>query len=211
MDDERIKGQIGANIAERRKAAGMTQAGLAEKLNYSDKAVSKWERGESVPDVLTMMQLAQLFGVTVNDLLRDPSKANIPTAPSKPKASRGVIQGLSATLVWFVALFFYVILSACGIRWGGVCFVYAVPVTAIVLLSLRSAWRNFSWNKVLISVIVWGVLASVYASVWIFVGINVLKIFLLGIPGQIAVILWFRMFRVKETEEKEEEAGTDGE
>ena len=55
MDDEKIKGQIGANIAERRKAAGMTQAGLAEKINYSDKAVSKWERGESVPDVLTMM------------------------------------------------------------------------------------------------------------------------------------------------------------
>ena len=52
MDDEKIKGQIGANIAERRKAAGMTQAGLAEKINYSDKAVSKWERGESVPDGL---------------------------------------------------------------------------------------------------------------------------------------------------------------
>ena len=141
MDDEKIKGQIGANIAERRKAAGMTQAGLAEKINYSDKAVSKWERGESVPDVLTMMQLAQLFGVTVNDLLQSPAKANIPATPPKPQASRGVIQGLSATLVWFVALFFYVVLSAIGIRWGGVCFVYAVPVTAIVLLSLRSAWR----------------------------------------------------------------------
>ena len=101
MDDEKIKGQIGANIAERRKAAGMTQAGLAEKINYSDKAVSKWERGESVPDVLTMMQLAQLFGVTVNDLLQSPAKANIPATPPKPQASRGVIQGLSATLVWF--------------------------------------------------------------------------------------------------------------
>lgn len=212
MDDEKIKGQIGANIAERRKAAGMTQAGLAEKLNYSDKAVSKWERGESVPDVLTMMQLAQLFGVTVNDLLRDPAKANIPAAPGKPKASRSVIQGLCATLVWFVALFFYVVLSACGIRWGSVCFVYAIPVTAIVLLSLRSAWRNFSWNQALISVIVWGVLAGIYASVWVFLNISVLQIFLLGIPGQIAVILWFRMFRVKQPEKEEkEELGTDGE
>ena len=91
------------------------------------------------------------------------------------------------------------------------CFVYAVPVTAIVLLSLRSAWRNFSWNKVLISVIVWGALASIYASVRIFLGIPVLKIFLLGIPGQVAVILWFRMFRVKEPEKREEELGADGE
>lgn len=207
MDDEKIKGQIGANIAERRKAAGMTQAGLAEKLNYSDKAVSKWERGESVPDVLTMMQLAQLFGVTVNDLLRDPAKANIPAAPDKPRASRSVIQGLCATLVWFVALFFYVVLSAFGIRWGGVCFVYAVPVTAIVLLSLRSAWRNFSWNRALISVIVWGSLASIYISLLYFASLNVWKLFLLGIPGQIAIFLWFRLFRSPKQEVQEANHG----
>ena len=70
MDDEKLKRQIGANIAAHRKNAGLTQAGLAEKLNYSDKAVSKWERGESIPDVLTLMQIADRFGLTVNDLLR---------------------------------------------------------------------------------------------------------------------------------------------
>ena len=63
----------------------------------------------------------------------------------------------------------------------------------------------------LISVIVWGALASIYASVRIFLGIPVLKIFLLGIPGQVAVILWFRMFRVKEPKKREEELGADGE
>ena len=73
MDSEKLKLQIGANIAAYRKRAGMTQAGLAEKLNYSDKAISKWERGESVPDVLTLAQLADQFGVTVNDLLVDPN------------------------------------------------------------------------------------------------------------------------------------------
>ena len=73
MDDEKLKNQIGANIAAHRKRAGLTQAGLAEKLNYSDKAVSKWERGESVPDVLTLMAIAQKLGVTVNDLITDPN------------------------------------------------------------------------------------------------------------------------------------------
>ena len=72
MDGEKLKQQIGSNIASYRKRAGLTQAGLAEKLNYSDKAVSKWERGESIPDVLTLMQLAGQFEVTVNDLLSDP-------------------------------------------------------------------------------------------------------------------------------------------
>ena len=61
MDDDKLKGRIGANIASYRKRANLTQAGLAEKLNYSDKAVSKWERGESVPDVLTLVQLASSF------------------------------------------------------------------------------------------------------------------------------------------------------
>ena len=61
MNDEKLKNQLGANIASYRKSQGLTQAGLAEKLNYSDKAVSKWERGESAPDVLTLVQLAELF------------------------------------------------------------------------------------------------------------------------------------------------------
>ena len=73
MDLETLKDRIGANIALQRKRAGLTQAGLAEKLNYSDKAVSKWERGESTPDILTLMQLAELFETTVDSLLADPN------------------------------------------------------------------------------------------------------------------------------------------
>ena len=63
MNDEKLKKQIGANIASYRKRLGLTQAGLAEKLNYSDKAVSKWERAESVPDVLTLAALAEVLGI----------------------------------------------------------------------------------------------------------------------------------------------------
>ena len=212
MDDERLKTQIGANIASYRKRAGLTQAGLAEKLNYSDKAVSKWERGESVPDVLTMVQLADQFDVTVNDLLTDPNQ--LPEQSSavqhameqvvektlKKKANKSIILKLSSLLVWFVALFLYVALSSfdIGERWNWIFFVYAIPVNAIVLLSLRSAWHDFRWNKVLISTIAWGSLLSIYVTA-LLCGPHLWKIFLLGIPGQIAILLWFRMFRpVKE-------------
>ena len=71
MNDEKLKNQLGRNIAAFRKRYGMTQAALAEKINFSDKAVSKWERGESVPDVLTLTELARLFHITVDDLLKD--------------------------------------------------------------------------------------------------------------------------------------------
>ncbi len=213
MELDNLKYRIGANIAAQRKKAGLTQAGLAEKLNYSDKAVSKWERGESMPDVLTLMQLAEQFEITVNDLLDDPNE--LPGNPGKlekamtqvsekalkRKANKNVILGLSTTLVWFVALLIFVVISSFDLPYSWIAFFYAVPVTAIVLLSLRSAWRDFRWNRVLISLIVWGFLVSIYLTFLVFLKFNMWKIFLLGIPGEIAIILWFRLFRpVKEPE-----------
>lgn len=221
MDADKLKLQIGKNISAYRKLAGLTQAGLAEKINYSDKAVSKWERGESMPDVTTLVQLAEQFDITVNDLLVDPNE--LPGNPGtlekamtqvsekalKRKADKNIILGLSSLLVWFVALLIYVLLSSfdIGERWNWVFFFYAIPANCIVLLSLRSAWHDFRWNKILISGIVWGSLLSIYmtASFWNF---HLWKIFLLGILGQVAIFLWFRMFRpVKEEIREETEHG----
>ena len=218
MEDEKLKGRIGRNIAAYRKHSGLTQAGLAEKLNYSDKAVSKWERGESVPDVLTLVQLAEQFGVTVNDLIADPDvlpegdRTNLEKAMTqvsekalKRKANKNIILGLSSLLVWFVALFFYVILASVGFEQGALAFLYAIPADAIVMLSLRSAWRDFRWNKIYISAIVWGCLVSFHVSLLVLLHVNVWRIYLLGIPGQLAIFLWFRMFRpAKEKNPKEE-------
>ena len=216
MDDEKLKYQIGANIAAYRKQAGLTQAGLAEKLNYSDKAVSKWERGESVPDVLTLMQLANQFDITVNDLLVDPealpgnpgtlekAMTQVSEKALKRKANKNVILALSSTLVWFVALFAFVVLSSFDFleKYSCMLFFYAFPANAIVLLSLRSAWHDFRWNKALISAIVWGSLLSIYVTLNAVMGIYFWKIFLLGIPGQIAIFLWFRMFRGSDTKKE---------
>ena len=214
MNDEKLKDILGANIASYRKRQRLTQAGLAEKLNYSDKAVSKWERGESMPDVLTLVQLAQLFDVSVNDLLTDPNSlppdsgivvGKMEKAVEKTlkrKADKQSILGLSSILVWFVALLAFVVVSSLGIPQSWIAFIYAIPANAIVLLSLRSAWHDFRWNKTLVSVIVWGVLLSLYMSLLLFAHLNIWKLFLLGIPGQIAVFFWFRLFRKQPKEEQ---------
>lgn len=207
MNDEKLKHQLGANIAAYRKRLRMTQVGLAEKLNYSDKAVSKWERGESVPDLLTLVQLAELFNVTVDDLLVDPNLLPEPTTKVekvmekavektlKRKADKGMILGLSSILVWFVAVFIFVVLSTLELPFSWLAFIYAIPANAIVMLSLRSAWRDFRWNQTLVSAIAWGSLLSIYLSLLVFLNLNIWKIFLLGIPGQVAIFMWFRMFR----------------
>ena len=218
MVDENVKFRIGSNIAAYRKRDGLTQVSLAEKLNYSDKAVSKWERGESIPDVLTLMQLAEQFGITVNDLVCDPNAlpehsdsklekamTQVSEKALKRKANKNVIQALSSTLVWFVALFAFVILSSFDFLEAYSCLLFfiAIPANAIVLLSLRSAWHDFRWNQMLISLIVWGTLLSIYMVIFTLYHYHFWKIFLLGIPGQIAIFLWFRMFRPTKHTKKE--------
>ena len=69
---------LAANLVRFRKAAGLTQLELAEKLMYSNKTVSKWERGESVPDIFTLKSIAEIYGVTVNAVyLRDALEGEI--------------------------------------------------------------------------------------------------------------------------------------
>ncbi len=215
MDDEKLKIQIGANIAAHRKQMGWTQLGLAEKLNYSDKAVSKWERGESVPDVMTLMAIAEKLDVTVNDLLQDPNAlpenggkvektlGKVAEKALKRKANKNIILGLSSILVWFVALFFYVVLASVGIPKSWLAFFYAIAADCIVMLSLRSAWRDFRWNRILISGIMWGSIVSIFMTLLVIWNLNIWRIFLLGIPGQAAILLWFRLFR------KEKEYGQE--
>lgn len=221
MNDEKLKHQLGINIATFRKRSGMTQAALAEKINFSDKAVSKWERGESVPDILTIMELAQLFEISVDDLLKDHNALpeNIGKVEQvmgkavektlKRKADKRIIAQLSSILVWFVALLTFVICSTVGLEKSWLAFVFAFPVNCIVLLSLRSAWRDYRSNRWLISGIMWGSLVSIYVCLWLFGGWNVWKLFLLGIPGQAAIILSFRMFR-KNTVKSEDHHGQTG-
>lgn len=214
MDDAKLKKQIGINISTFRKRIGLTQAALAERLSYSDKAVSKWERGESAPDVLTLTELAKQFRVTVNDLLADPNElpADIGKVEQamgravekhlKRKANKNVILMLSSLLVWFVALLLFVVLSSFDIPKTWMAFIYAIPANAIVALSLRSAWHDFRWNLSLISAIVWGCLLSIHVTLLVFFNINIWKIYLLGIPGQIAIFLWFRLFTPGKKEEE---------
>ena len=212
MNNEELKIRVGANIARLRRSRGLTQAELAERINYSDKAVSKWERAESLPDVLTLICLAEQLGTDMNTLtglqpaspepvsIPEPAAepASVPEQPpvkKKPTADRGVIQKLSSILVWVVALFLYMVLDEFGVKNLWLLFVVAVPANAIVLLSLRSAWKLYGMNRILISVIMWGFLLVIYLLLLLTAKVNVWKILPMGLLGQAAIILWFKMFR----------------
>lgn len=188
-----LKKIVAQNIAELRKNAGLTQLQLAEKLNYSDKAVSKWESGASIPDVGVLFEIANLFGVTVDYLLYEDHKVPVRAMVKGTVMGRKklVITLLSVALVWLIATTAFVGLNIFGIwsaRW--LVFIYAVPVSAVVAIVLNSIWGQRRHNYVFISILMWSALAGIYLTL---LSQNIWLIFLVGIPGQVIICLWSGM------------------
>lgn len=196
---EDVKPIIARNITALRQANKMTQIELAEKLNYSDKAVSKWERGESIPDVTVLKSIADLFGVKLDDLLREETlqtQEPEPQIPAYSHRNHKVVTTLSVLLVWLVATLCFVTLDIvcpeATAKW--LSFVYGVPVTMIVWLVFNSIWFNRRRNYLIISLLMWSCLACIFLTLTA-VGYPLWKFFLLGIPGQIAILVWSRFQR----------------
>lgn len=193
---------IAKNIAELRKKHGMTQLELAEKLNYSDKAVSKWERGESLPDIAVIKTMADLFGVTVDYLITAEHEPSCPeavpdeTAAEKKRVSfrtAAAVTGMSLLLVWLIAtyLFFTLWYTLPNPRGAYLPFVYAVPATALVWLVLNSIWFNRRRNYLIISLFMWSSLLAIWITLLPIH--NLWLIFLLGVPGEAIILVWSRM------------------
>lgn len=196
-----IKSVIAKNITELRRVNGMTQLELAEKLNYSDKAISKWERGASVPDVSVLVEIADLFCVSLDYLVRedhnnyepltDAESGLVERAHRATRRTHSAIMGICMQFVFFAAMIASVIIVLCVpdsiFRW--LCFLYAVPVACIIWLVFNSMWFNPRLNYLIISVMMWSIFASIHLSLLAF-GINFYHIYLLGIPGEGIIILW---------------------
>lgn len=189
-----IKTAFAENLQILRKEAHITQSELAEKLNYSDKAISKWERAEAIPDVMTVKEIADTFGVTVDWLLESEHKT-VRTATRREQKNRLIISLLATVLVWLIATVVFVCLEPSGVAGGRgwMVFVYAVPLSCIVLLVFNSIWGKVKYNFYLITGLVWSALASLYLSFFTFALSNVWLVFIIGIPGQIIIILWSRL------------------
>lgn len=200
---------IANNITELRKAFPLTQAELAERLNYSDKAVSKWERGESVPDVITLKHIADLFGVGVDYLLASGhgGRETGASLPRQRSRNRLIITGLACMLAVLIATVCFVALSIfTELPRLWLAFVYTVPVCAVVCIVFNSIWGRGWFNFPLVSVLMWSLLVSVYLTVGDY---SAWQIFLVGVPGQIIILLWsgirsHRKTPARETPQNEE-------
>lgn len=189
MDENKIKNNIAKNITAYRKRCNLTQAQLAEKISYSDKAVSKWERAEGIPDTLVMLKLCEIFDVTLNDLIADKIKRKAPYF----LRNRIIVTILSCLIVWLVAILIYVIGSKIDETnphmW--LAYIFALPVMFVVLVVFSSIWGN-KWLRLLfISGLIWMICLSIYLPISLFGNdARPWLVFIVGIPVQIAFIFF---------------------
>ena len=188
-----VKNIVAKNISELRQANGMTQLELAEKLNYSDKTISKWERGESSPDLSVLLEIATLFGVTLDYFVREEhEKPEIAESePKQAKYNRRVIAYISESVAWIIATFAFIITTLIlkEMSFQFLYFVYALPVVLIVKLVFNSVWFNPRHNYYIISLLMWSLLASIHIT-FLYFHVNVALLYLLGAVGQIVIVLW---------------------
>ena len=191
-DEATLRKTVAKNIAAYRKAHHDTQLDLATKLNYSDKSVSKWERGESLPDVYILSQIADLYGVSVSALIGEIQ----PPKESKPHYHMFILL-LSLALTMAVATLLFSMFMICKVPYPAwMFFVYALPVCSIICIVFTSLWWGILWQGVSVSALIWTLGLSLYLSIELE---NVSLIFLVCAALQVLTVLWeiFRKFLLK--------------
>jgi len=198
MDELKIV--FASNLIKLRTQAGLTQAELGEKLHYSDKSVSKWERGESVPDVYVLKCLAEMFGVTVDYLVSGHDAWEKPTEPGEETEQYSHMFIVLACIagIWTLTVAEFVVAWLLGYsHW--ISFVAAVPISLITLLVFNSIWFKGKHNMYIVMLLVLCIVALVYFSL---VSYNFWQLFLIAVPAEIVVWLSFQIGRKRIKKQK---------
>ncbi|MGN0819263.1 MAG: helix-turn-helix domain-containing protein [Christensenellaceae bacterium] len=201
MDEKDI---IAKNIIRYRKSKGWSQLELAEKLQYSNKNISKWERGETVPSVFTLKRLSDIFEISLDELVTpyDETAADEKTAASaetvnketkpakKPKAGfkfKLLFLFLAIAILYAVVFIAVSVLGFLGVKsfnyW--LIFLYATPLVATAtMIFIRCTLKRIDYIS--LSLIGWLIVVSVYLTFKTYDKIG--YVFLLGLAYQFVVL-----------------------
>lgn len=189
MTEEQLRHNIAKNIIDLRKRKNMTQSELAEVLNYSDKSVSKWERVDGTPDVFVLYKIAELFCVSLSDLIGDDEIKSYEKDKKPSLAKRVIIPLLSMALVFFIASLIFICLKLIvpSLDKSWLVFIFAIPAASIVLIVFTSLWWGLSAKFISITMLIWSITVSIYLL------FKISFIFITAGIFQLLVILWFIM------------------
>ncbi len=191
---EQIKDVVAGNLIRLRTDAGMTQAQLAEMLNYSDKSVSKWERADGMPDLAVAKMIADRFGVTVDWLLTSHDAWDGKTA--KVRYSPSMITGVCLVGIWTLAILLFLIFHWTLGKLIWLVFLAAVPVSLITLLVLNSVWHKGRYHLLTVSLLLLSLFGLVYFVLSPHVK-DLWSLIFLWVPAQLVILLSFRIRKRK--------------
>ena len=187
MQLSELKLIFASNLIRLRNQRGLKQAELGALLNYSDKSVSKWERGEAIPDAWVLTRLAEIFDVTVDYLLSSHDKWVPPEQEEEaPQYSRGMIYAVAIVGVWTMALTAFVVLWWVGIIWWQA-FAVALTASALVYLGLSIYFKRLKNLQYILAALVLSVFILIYVLT-LPLGNN-WQLFLIAVPAEILVFL----------------------
>lgn len=191
-----VKQIIGTNLTELRKKKHLTQAELAAKLNYSDKAISKWEHGDAVPSIENLLEICDFYGITLDQLVNENTKDLKPKDEEKQnRVNKLVVTLLSFFTVWTLGTIIYVFLDLLLIKNEWLVFIWCIPVSSIVLIVFNGIWGKRKYSFFLVTILIWTLITGVYLTFLIKYNLNLWLLFVIGVPGTIITILWSRIKR----------------
>lgn len=187
-----IQDIIAKNLVGLRTKHNLTQAELAEKINYTDKSISKWENGDSLPPVDVLKVLAEFYNVSLDYLVNEIPEEffNKKIKAKRNKRNKLMITLLATSIVWIVATIIFVYGQVAEIDRIWISFVAGVPISSIIVLIFNCIWFKRKYIFLIVSVLVWSTIATVYLSI---LQLNMWPLFIIGIPLQFAIILWSQL------------------
>lgn len=182
-----IKTIIAENLISLRKQHKLTQNELAEKLNYSDNTVSRWEKAEITPSIETLEQISKVYGVDIEYLLKENivQKMDDNTKTLKIKKLSTIL--LCVSLVWFVSTIAYIYLKTIYHTNNWIIFIWAIPLSCLVLLAFNKYVSNRVYSFVFSTILIWTFITSFYLH---FLKYNLFLVFFIGIPAQFALSIY---------------------
>ena len=193
---------LAKNLAYYRKASGLTQLELADKFNYSDKSVSKWERGEGFPDIFVLKSLADFYGITVDDFYQSEHKA-VKVSQNK-KRKQTYLKLLSIGINWLVTILTFFLLNTLLSRFAPdapfepwLTFIYGTLTTGIILLVWEFIYHNRFLRMIATSIIIWTAALSIFLTFFVVMNLPLPLLFVVAIPLEVLEIIWYLFRRNK--------------
>ena len=185
---EDYKKNIATNLAMLRKKYNYKQSDIAEKLNYSDKTISKWETGEVLPSVDNLIELCKLYNISLDQMVNPMNGNDISFDAEKiEKRNKVIISLLAISAVWIIATIIYVYTQLIFELNMWTIFVWAVPTSMVLAIIFSAIWGRRKIKYIYISILMWSLIAAIYLQCLPY---NLFPLFFIGAPLQIAILLW---------------------